>query len=79
MDQRRHRLRPHGIEQFAAGQEDHAGAAQGQHNPHRAGILREIMLAALDRADGDRIGDEERLEAGFDGEESGEAFEHDYG
>jgi hypothetical protein len=37
------------------------------------------MLAALHRADGDRVGHQERFEPGFDHEESGEALEHDYG
>jgi hypothetical protein len=37
------------------------------------------MHAALDGADGNRIGDEERLEAGLDGEEAGEALEHHNG
>jgi len=32
------------------------------------------MAAALDRADGDRIGHQKRLEAGLDGEQSGEAL-----
>ena len=35
------------------------------------------MAAALDRADGDRISDEIGLEPGLDGEQSGEALEHD--
>jgi hypothetical protein len=37
------------------------------------------MAAALNRAHGDRINDEERLEPGLDDEQAGEAFEHDYG
>jgi hypothetical protein len=37
------------------------------------------MLPALHRADGDRIDDEERLEAGLDGEEAGDTLEHGYG
>jgi hypothetical protein len=35
------------------------------------------MLAALHGADGDRIGDEIRLEPRFDREQSGEALQHD--
>jgi hypothetical protein len=34
------------------------------------------MLAALDRADRDRIGDEERLEPRLDDEQSCETFQH---
>jgi len=32
------------------------------------------MLAAFDRADGDRISDQKRLEPGFDDEQAGEAL-----
>jgi hypothetical protein len=35
--------------------------------------------AALDGADGNRIGDEERLEAGLDREEAAETLEHRHG
>jgi hypothetical protein len=71
--------RPHRVEQLAAGQEDYAGAAQGHEQAQVPRILLQIMLAPLHGADGDRVSHEECLETGFDGEESGEAFEHDYG
>jgi hypothetical protein len=37
------------------------------------------MLAPLDGADGDCIGDEEGLEPCLDGEQSSEALKHHYG
>jgi hypothetical protein len=37
------------------------------------------MLATLDRADGDGIGDQEGLEARLDGEEATDTLEHAHG
>jgi hypothetical protein len=37
------------------------------------------MLAALHRADRDRIGNEERFKAGLDGEQAGKALKHHNG
>jgi hypothetical protein len=78
----RHRLRfrrPHRIEQFGARDEHDAGARHGQQDARIARIDFEVMAAAFDRAHGNRINDEERLEPGLDDEQAGEAFEHDYG
>ena len=63
-----------GIEQFGAGDEHHAGAHHRQQNPRIAGIGFHIMATALDRADGDRIDHQERLEAGLDGEQPGDTL-----
>ena len=67
-------VRPHRIQQFGAGDEHHASAHHRQQDPRIAGIDFHIMTAALDRADGDRISHQERLEAGLDGEQSGETL-----
>jgi len=65
---RRRRLGSDRIEKLGSGEEDHAGAGRSQHPAGKSRILREIMLAAFDRADGDGIGDRPRLEARFNPE-----------
>jgi hypothetical protein len=76
---RQHRRGSDRVEQLAPGQEDDAGAAQRQDDSERARILLQVMLAALDGADRDRIGDQECLEPGLDGEQAGEALKHEHG
>jgi hypothetical protein len=76
---RQRRRGPDRIEQFTAGEEDDAGAAQGEQQAAAAGELLHVMLAALDRADGDRVNHQERLEPGLDGEQSGDTLEHAHG
>ena len=66
--------RPHRIQQFGAGDEHHASAHHRQQYSRIAGIGFHIMAAALDRADGDRIGHQKRLETSLDGEQSGETL-----
>jgi hypothetical protein len=41
--------------------------------------LLHVVEATLDRADGDGVDDEERLEPGLDREEAGETLEHEHG
>ena len=57
------RLGPHGIEQLGARQENDSGACGSKEPPGETGILRNIMLPALDRPERDRIDDDPRFEA----------------
>jgi hypothetical protein len=61
-------LRSHRIEQLRTGDEDDARAGSSEQPPAESRILREIVLAALDRAERDDIDDEPRLEARLDPE-----------
>jgi hypothetical protein len=70
---------PDRIEQLAAGEENDAGAAQGEQQAAGARELLHVMVAALDRADGDRVNHQERLEPGLDGEQAGDALQHAHG
>lgn len=63
------------VEQLRAGDERHPKAGHGQQDSAVARIVLHIMDAALDRADGDCISDEERFQARLDGEEPAELFE----
>jgi len=66
--------RPDRIEQLGAGEEHHAGAHYRQQQARIAGIDFHVVAPALDRADGDRISHQERLEAGLDGEQAGDTL-----
>jgi hypothetical protein len=68
--------RANGIEKLTAGQEHDAGAGEREHPSAPTRVGREIMLAALHRADRDRIDHQERLEAGFDREQAADFAEH---
>ncbi len=65
---------PHRVEQFGAGDEHHAGAHHRQQDARIARIDFHVMAAAFDRADGDRVDYQKRLEAGLDGEQAGETL-----
>jgi hypothetical protein len=67
------------VDQLGPGNERHAKAGERQHHPGIARILIHIMQAALDRADGDGVRDEQRLVAGLDREQAGEAKAHGHG
>ena len=64
------------IEQFPAGKEHHAGAREGQHHSAPAGILMEIDLAAIDRAERDRVDNQPRLKARLDDEQPADLAPH---
>jgi hypothetical protein len=70
------RLRFYGIQQFWSGDEHDAGAGSRKQPSAKARILLEVMLAALDRAESDRVSDHPRLEAGLDPEESSDLLQH---
>lgn len=64
------------IEQFGSGDEHHAGAGSGQDPAARSGIFAKIILAALDRPQGDGIDHQPRLEARLDPEKATYLPEH---
>jgi hypothetical protein len=66
----------HRIEQFGTGQEHDARAGQRQHPAAVSGIGLEIVAAALNRTERDRIDDEPRLEARFDREQAAHFPQH---
>ena len=70
--------RLHAIEQFRSGYERHAEASQRKQHSTVPRIILHVVNSALDRPDGNRIGHQIRLEAGFDDEQSGEALQHGY-
>jgi hypothetical protein len=72
----RRRWRLDRIEQLRAGQEHHAGARDGKHPAAPSGIGIEIMVAALDRSDGDGIGHQPRFGARLDLEKPTDLLEH---
>jgi hypothetical protein len=65
-----------GIEKLGPGQENDPGAGRRQQPAAIAWILSEILLAALDRAEGDDIGHHPRFEAGLDLEKPSDFSEH---
>jgi hypothetical protein len=67
------------IDQLGPGDERHAKAGQRQHHAGIARILVHIVKPALDRADGDRICNEQRLGPGLDREQAGEPEAHGHG
>jgi hypothetical protein len=66
----------HRIEQLGPGKEHDPGAGQRQHPATDPRIGRQIMLAALDRADRNCIDYEPRFEAGLDREQATDFAEH---
>jgi len=66
----------HRIEQFGAGDEHDARARKSEQPTAKSRILCEVMLAAFDRADGDRIGHQPRFRAGLDDEKATEFLQH---
>ncbi|PAV74069.1 hypothetical protein WR25_22331 [Diploscapter pachys] len=64
------------IDQHPANHEHRDRAAAEQHPPLPAGILLQVMHAALHRPHGKAIDDDERLELGLDGEEAFDAGPH---
>jgi hypothetical protein len=64
------------IQQFCAGQENDAGAREGQHHAARAWIDLEIVAAALNGAEGESIDDQPNLGPGLDGEQPGNLVAH---
>jgi len=67
------------IDQLGPGDEGHAKTGQRQHIARIARILVDVVKPALDRPDGDRISEEQRLGAGLDREQAGEAEAHGHG
>jgi len=67
------------IDQLGPGDKRHAKTGQRQHEPRIARILVDIVKSALDRPDGDRISEEQRLGAGLDREQAGKAKAHGHG
>ena len=59
---------PNRIEQFGTGNEHHARAHDREQYAGIAGIGFHIVTSAFDRAHGDRVNHQERLEAGLDRE-----------
>jgi hypothetical protein len=66
----------YGIEQLGAGDEHHARARQSEKPAAKSRILGEVMLAAFDRADRDRISHQPRFGACLDGEEASDFSQH---
>jgi hypothetical protein len=63
------------VDQLGTGDERHAKAGHGQQDSAVPWIILHIVGAALDRAKSDGIGDEKRLEARLDGEQSADLLE----
>jgi hypothetical protein len=63
------------VEQLGAGDKRHAKASGGEQDSTVSRIVLQIMHTALDRADGDGIGDQERFQACLDGEEPADLAE----
>jgi hypothetical protein len=66
----------HRVEQLRAGQEDYTGACKGERPAAPTRINLEIVAAALDRAESDRIDHQPRLEARLDLEEATDLLQH---
>jgi len=63
-------LGPDAVEQLGPGDEWHAEAGGSQQNASIAGIILHVVNAALDRSDGDRVGDKIGLKARLDHKQS---------
>jgi hypothetical protein len=68
--------RLHAVDQLRSRDERNAKAGQRQQDASIAWIILHVVGTALDRADGDGIGHEIRLEPRLDDEKSGEALQH---
>ncbi|HET9399095.1 MAG TPA: hypothetical protein VFO45_09790 [Sphingomicrobium sp.] len=69
------RFRADTVEQLCTRDERHAEAGGRQEQPAIAGIVLKIMDTALDRADGNGIGDQERFQACLDDEQATDFLE----
>jgi hypothetical protein len=63
------------VDQLGAGDEWHTKASHSQQDTAAPRIILYVMRPALDRAESDGIGDEKRLEARLDGEQSANLLE----
>jgi hypothetical protein len=64
------------VENLGSGHEYRAGAGQEQQFAAPAGILRQVGAAPLDRAESERVDDQERLEASLDHEQAAHLAKH---
>jgi hypothetical protein len=70
------RLALHRIEQLRAGDEDDTGAGRRKQPAAEARVLDQIMLAPLDRTDGDGIDHQPRFEARLDHKKPTDLAQH---
>jgi hypothetical protein len=70
------RFRADRVEQLGTGDEHHASASEEQQPAAHSRISVEVGNAAFDRAQGDRVNHQERLEPRFNREQSGQLRAH---
>ena len=66
----------HAVEKLGTGDEGDAEAGRGEHPPGIARIALQIVGSALDRADGDGVGDKIRLKARLDDKQATDLLQH---